>query len=158
MDRARALGGELIEVHEWLRESLRRLLADLDAGNAPLPGAAPSLRTRCLGFCSALASHHTSEDRRAFPVIAAQVPALAPVLAELERDHQLVAGILRRVEEIAAGFGTASAPALRSELGGLAAVLESHFRWEERRLVTALDALDQPGGTAAGLFGSPADR
>ena len=157
IDRARALGSELIEVHDWLRQELRRLQADLADGAIPPGMAAGSLRAHCLSFCSALASHHTSEDRRAFPLLAAQLPGLAPVLAELERDHQLVAAILRRAEQIAADADEGNLPVLQAELDGLAAILESHFRWEERRLVAALNELDQPGATAADLFGL-ADR
>ena len=55
-----------------------------------------SLRTHCVAFCSAVARHHTSEDRDVFPALAAQVPVLGPVLAELQHDHRLVAGILQR--------------------------------------------------------------
>ena len=154
-DRARALGSELIEVHDWLRQQLRRLRAALADGSTRPVAAAGSLRAHCLSFCAALASHHTSEDRRAFPALAAQLPGLTAVLAELERDHQLVAAILRRAEQIAAEAGEGSLAALRAELDGLAAILESHFRWEERRLVAALNELDQPGATAADLFGLP---
>ena len=41
----------------------------------------------------------------------------------------------------------------RSEIDGLAAILESHFRWEERAIVAALDGLQEPGLTAEQLFG-----
>ena len=37
---------------------------------------------------------------------------------------------------------------LLRELDGLAAILESHFQWEERRLVNALDELDAAARTA----------
>ena len=41
----------------------------------------------------------------------------------------------------------------RSEIDGLAAILESHFRWEERAVVTALDGLTDPDVDAERLFG-----
>jgi hypothetical protein len=47
----------------------------------------------------------------------------------------LIAGIVARVEAAAAD----GAP---GELDGLAAILESHFSFEERRLREALDELD----------------
>jgi hypothetical protein len=114
-----------------------------------------SLRAHCAGWCTALTRHHTSEDQRAFPLLAAQIPELAEVLEELQRDHQLIAGIVRRVEQLAAELGTGSAQRVRSELDGLAAILESHFRWEERRIAGALNSLQPPGANSADLFGLP---
>ncbi|HSJ46866.1 MAG TPA: hypothetical protein VK923_19500 [Euzebyales bacterium] len=46
--------------------------------------------------------------------------------------------------------GPASADAVRSELEGLAAVLDSHFAYEERRLVAILNDLGDGHGTLAG--------
>jgi hypothetical protein len=53
----------------------------------------------------------------------------------MAEDHVLIAGIVARVEAAAAD----GAP---GELDGLAAILESHFSFEERRLRAALDVLD----------------
>ena len=44
-------------------------------------------------------------------------------------------------------------PDLRDTLDGLAAILESHFRWEERAVVAALDGLTDPDLSAERLFG-----
>jgi hemerythrin-like domain-containing protein len=137
----------LIEVHLWLREELARLREDvdsyLDGGERPR-----ELRAHCLTFCSALSRHHTGEDDGAFPVLAAQFPELRPVLEELRRDHHMVAGILRRLEELLGGLGPDPDPAeaqrVRAELDGLAALLESHFVYEEKRLVSALNSLSAP--------------
>jgi len=148
---ARALSRELTEIHDELRQSLRQLragLAEPDQGRSP----AWSLRAHCAGFCAALVRHHGTEDATAFPLLARQAPELAPVLAELQADHQVIAEILRRVEELAAA-GPADAGEVGGELDGLAAILESHFRWEERRIAAALDALDPVAHPAAELFG-----
>jgi hypothetical protein len=144
--RTLALGRELTEAHESLRQALRRLRTGVGS-----PGR--SLRTHCVAFCSAVARHHTSEDRDVFPALAAQVPELGSVLAELQQDHHLVAGILQRVEQLAGDSGPDDAYRVRAELDGLAAILESHFRWEERRLVAALNSLDTSGLTTKDLFG-----
>jgi hypothetical protein len=151
--RALALGSELIEAHESLRQSLRRLRAGLGSSDRAAAKTGRSLRTHCVAFCSAVARHHTSEDRDVFPALAAQVPVLGPVLAELQQDHHLVAGILQRVEQLAGDFGPDDAHRVRAELDGLAAILESHFRWEERRLVAALNSLDTSGLKTQDLFG-----
>ncbi|WP_433662281.1 hypothetical protein ACQPW1_09055 [Nocardia sp. CA-128927] len=63
--RARALSRELIDVHNWLRDELRRVTDELDH----YPGTHPTdLRAHCLAFCTALTDHHTSEDDTAFPL------------------------------------------------------------------------------------------
>jgi hemerythrin-like domain-containing protein len=146
---ARALSRELTEIHDELRQSLRQLRAGLAGGGQP----ARSLRAHCAGFCAALARHHGAEDSTTFPLLARQAPELAPVLAQLQADHQVIAGILRRVDELAAMAGPEDAGPAGGELDGLAAILESHFRWEERRISAALDTLDPAAHPAAELFG-----
>ncbi|MBC6457243.1 hemerythrin domain-containing protein [Actinomadura sp. HBU206391] len=144
--RLTAFGNQLIEVHLWLREELDRLRADVDSYLDG--GARPrELRAHCLTFCSALSRHHTGEDDGAFPVLAEQFPELRPVLEELGRDHQLVTGTLLRLEELLGGLGAAADPGpdeakrVRSELDTLAALLETHFVYEEKRIVAALNSL-----------------
>ena len=62
----------------------------------------------------------------------------------------MVAGILRRLEELLGGLGAeadpdpAEAQRVRAELDGLAALLESHFVYEEKKLVSALNTLSAP--------------
>jgi len=128
--RLAALGNQLIDTHIRLLDALD----DLRSGTPP-PRV---LADHCLAFCAAVTRHHTEEDTAVFPVLAARHPELREVLDRLERDHQLVAGMLRRVAELAADL---DADGARAELDGLAALLESHFTWEEKRLVTALNAL-----------------
>jgi hypothetical protein len=147
-DRLAAWGQELVEVHDRLRDELDRLLDGLD-GTATLDA---DLRAHCLAFCSAVGRHHTGEDRTAFPALAAQHPELRDTLEGLARDHLMVAGILQRIDETLRTAGDDPAGA-RGEIDGLAAILESHFRWEERAIVTALDGLTEPGLTAERLFG-----
>lgn len=151
-DRARALGHELIEVHIWLRTELTRLTTELDAyitGETPRPTA---LRAHCTAFCQALTAHHTSEDNTAFTALSHQFPALAPVLSELREDHVLVADIIRKLDTLLTTLTPETAPTIQRELSGLSAILESHFRWEERRIVEALNNLTSPQ-PAETLFG-----
>ncbi|NYF54390.1 hemerythrin domain-containing protein [Micromonospora purpureochromogenes] len=145
-DRLTALGNQLIEIHLWLREELAALRAGLDS-----PTGARDLRAHCLTFCSALTRHHTGEDGGAFRVLAEQAPQLRPVLDELAADHEVVAAVLRRVEELAAD--PAGVDGVRAELDGLSALLESHFVYEEKKLVAALNAVRD--GTTEELLGVP---
>ena len=127
-DRRQAYGRQLIDIHDRLRESLDALRR----------GEGADLGVHCLAFCAAVTEHHTGEDTAVFPALARRHPELRAVLDGLERDHQLIADLLRRVVALAAEPDRA---AIQRELDGLAAILESHFRWEERRLVTALDSV-----------------
>ncbi|MFD9939206.1 hemerythrin domain-containing protein [Nonomuraea sp. NPDC059023] len=135
MNQIAAFGTQLIEVHDWLRGELVRLREDLASGGRPA-----DLRAHCLAFCTAVTRHHTGEDGVAFPALAERHPELRPVIAQLEEDHQLVAHLLERIESL---DGSDPEAAL-SELDGLTAILESHFTFEERKIVAALDALDLP--------------
>lgn len=133
LERVRRMGDWVAEVHDWLRAELRELRAQLDTGG-PL-----RIRTRCLGFCSALTRHHTGEDTAIFPMLAKQFPALAPALTKLGEDHVVVA---RLQEEIRRLVDEETDPArLRTEFDRLASALDDHFAYEERTIVTALNAL-----------------
>jgi hemerythrin-like domain-containing protein len=155
-DRVVALGDELIRIHQHLRDTLNDLRTHL--GEERLRAATRrSLQEYCVGFCAAVTAHHTAEDRAAFPLLAAQYPELAPVLAELRRDHELVAGVLQGVEKLVRRLADGDDPALvRSGIDGLSAILESHFGWEERRIAAALDSLATAGRTSQELLGMSA--
>ena len=140
--RATAFGRQLIEVHDWLRSKVTALRESLVEG-APRPGAS-DLRLHCLSFCTAITRHHTGEDAAAFPALAAEVPELAGVIAKLRQDHEVVTTLLTGFEAALAD-PEVSPQALRSHLDGLAAILESHFAYEERTIVAALDELNDPG-------------
>jgi hemerythrin HHE cation binding domain-containing protein len=131
-DRLAAFGTQLIETHDRIRDELDRLRS----GEVP----ARDLRTHCLAFCAAITRHHTGEDDGVFPLLAQAHPSLRPVLAELRRDHEIVADVLRRIAELPADG------AFQSELDTLAALLETHLTYEERKLTAILDAV--PRATA----------
>ncbi|MFB8349480.1 hemerythrin domain-containing protein [Streptomyces niveus] len=147
-DRLTAFGNQLVDVHIWLREELARLQDDVDdylAGDGERPR---ELQAHCLAFCSALTRHHTAEDEGVFPELARRVPELAPVLEQLAHDHHTVTAILGRLQDLLDGVSpapdAAEARRVRGELDGLVALVESHFTYEEKKLVAALNALDTP--------------
>lgn len=135
-ERFTALGNQLIDIHHRLLDAVD----DLRAGEAP----PANLAEHCLAFCAAVTRHHTGEDATVFPELARRFPELRDVLGGLERDHQMMAGMLRRVAELAGALDTDGA---RAELDGLAALLRSHFSWEEKRLAAVLNSLE-PGAMA----------
>jgi hypothetical protein len=138
-----AFGTQLIEVHDWLRSELARLRADVAAGDQPR-----KLQAHCLSFCAAVTRHHTGEDSGAFPALAKQFPELKPVLEELANDHGLVTLMLDRLEKLDFSDSTT---AMR-ELNGIEAILESHFTYEERKIVSALNSLGSPWWTSSPDF------
>lgn len=126
---------ELRVVHDRLREALyvtRAAVGD--------PQASRDLLVFCHGFCSALSRHHDGEDRELFPAIAAAYPQLRETLRYLQQDHSMIAhllsGLQRAVDE------AASPVELDRHLEGIAAIMESHFRYEERQLLAVLEALE----------------
>jgi hemerythrin-like domain-containing protein len=157
LPRIRALGDELVAVHDELRSRLQQLRA---APKDTSPGAGRSLREHCTAFCRALTTHHSSEDTRAFPLLAQEAPELAPIIVKLAEDHELIAVLLQRVEELVDGLPDDPAPGeqlrFERELDGLAAIMESHFSFEERRILDALDRLDPEAHSTVELFGSAA--
>ncbi|MZE68051.1 hemerythrin domain-containing protein [Streptomyces sp. SID5789] len=136
---------ELRQVHHRLREALavtRAALADGTPGEA----ATRELLLYCHGFCTALDGHHRGEDRTLFPAIAAAHPELQPVLRALEQDHSMIAHLLGGLQTAVAR--AAPPEELDQHLEGIAAIMESHFRYEERQLLTVLETLElaaEPG-------------
>ncbi|MFE6736289.1 hemerythrin domain-containing protein [Microbacterium sp. NPDC057650] len=133
-----AWSDELRRVHARLREALQVTGEALAAGEQ----AAPSTRDLllfCRGFCSALDAHHRGEDRSLFPAIEREHPDLAPVLRKLEQDHSMMAHLIGGLQS---AVDSGAAPAdLSRHLDGLGAIMESHFRYEERQLLTVLETL-----------------
>jgi hemerythrin-like domain-containing protein len=138
LDRVKRMGDWLVEVHDWLRVELAKLRQQVDDGLTPELGAA-DLRTHCLSFCTALKRHHTGEDMGVFPMLAKQFPALAPALAKLGEDHQVVAQLQEEIQRLVTEEG--DPVKLREELERLTGELEAHFAYEERTVVTALNAI-----------------
>lgn len=157
-DGLRLFGNQLVEVHLSLREELTRIREDLAVHGTARPR---DLRVHCLTFCAALTRHHSGEDDAGFPALAERFPHLRPVLDELQRDHHLVTDALRALQELLDGLpaeagvaevaGTDRDPGpeapearrVRAELDTLAALLETHFTYEERRVGEALNSLPE---------------
>ncbi|MCM4079092.1 hemerythrin domain-containing protein [Paractinoplanes hotanensis] len=125
--RFRAYGNQLIGAHLRLREMVDDLYDALDEGR--------DLRLHCLTLCTAVTRHHTAEDATVFPLLAERHPELADFLGDLRRDHEIIGGMVHRLESATT----------HEELDGLSAVLETHFIGEEKRLTGVLNALEPLG-------------
>ncbi|MCC8246506.1 hemerythrin domain-containing protein [Saccharothrix luteola] len=127
-----AFGNQLVQAHIALRERLEALSDGLADG-----ARVTDLWSHCLSFCAALERHHTAEDDGVFPVLAREHPELRPVLDELGRDHRIVSDALAALGEL----GDAEPEVLQRELAGVAALMETHFTYEERKIADVLSAL-----------------
>lgn len=161
-DRLIAWDAELRAVHARLRQSLAiarvavgREADGSDTARAEAVGdaaatAAADLLLYCTGFCVALDGHHRSEDASLFPALVAEHPGLRPVVDKLMQDHSMLSSLL--VQFRGALEGGAEHGALERHLDGIAAIMESHFRYEERELLGPLSTL-RPVASASELLG-----
>ncbi|GAA1177983.1 hypothetical protein GCM10009584_19420 [Ornithinimicrobium humiphilum] len=137
-------------MHDDLREQLHTALDAVQQGRVPEP--APRPLDHCIAFCVALHEHHTGEDRSVFPALRDAAPELGDTIDALVQDHSMISWLLQRaataIERAAAGTDLG---AVAAELEGIGAILESHFRYEERTISEALDRLPDAGPLAQAL-------
>lgn len=152
-DRVLALSLQLARTHDELLDQVAAVRAALVAGRVPGP-LDRELLSHCTAFCVALDRHHTAEDDGLLPLLAREEPALAPAVENLLQDHAMIGTLLGQLVELlqraAAGDGT---DRLVGRLDGLAAVMESHFSYEERAIGAAVDRLG-PGSWTDGAIGT----
>lgn len=136
-DRLVAWAQEMQRVHARLRAAL---VIARETGTVPGEGA--DLLLYCWGFCAALSGHHRAEDDVLFPAVLlsrTDRPGLTAVLYRLRQDHSMIEHLLHGLRHaVRADCGPT---VLARHLDGLEAVMESHFRYEERELFGVLGAL-----------------
>lgn len=122
----------LIAWHRELSAAHARLRAALELAQDSLtdPAASGDLLLFCLGFCTALDGHHRSEDVGLFPELLGRHPELDETIA------YLLGGLEKAIDS------NAPPEEIGRHLEGLTAIMESHFRYEERQLFAALATLD----------------
>lgn len=130
---------ELRTVHARLREALSLVHGMVD-GEDVAPGVMTDLLLFCRGLCTALTRHHEGEDRHLFPAIAAEHPELEDTLGKLTQDHSMMSCLITGLEDALRRHEPADR--LHGHLDGLAAIMESHFRYEERQLLQVLETLE----------------
>ncbi|PJJ63823.1 hemerythrin domain-containing protein [Compostimonas suwonensis] len=147
-DRLIVWDAELRAAHSRLRKALAVTQEAVAAGD-DAPDAASDLLLYCTGFCAALDGHHRSEDAALFPALVAEHPQLAPVVEKLVQDHSMLShllGALRTALDRRDG-----AAEITSHLDGIGAIMESHFRYEERQILEPLRSLRLTGDPADAL-------
>jgi len=140
---------QLLEAHAHLRLALRTA-EDAARISADIADASRDLLLYCHGFCVALDGHHRGEDALLFPALVEQYPAAARVVSMLRQDHDMIATLLAEFDSAVRSRESPATLALHLE--GVAAIMESHFRFEERELEPLLDQLELHADPAA-VFG-----
>lgn len=144
MDAARLIAWdqELRAAHSRLRAALAATREALAAGEGT-PDAASELVLYCIGFCAALDGHHRAEDHALFPALRAEHPELGGIIDKLMQDHSMLAHLLASLRTAAERGDDAAS--IGRHVDGIAAIMESHFRFEEREILTPLRALTLDG-------------
>jgi hemerythrin-like domain-containing protein len=145
----------LVYIHNHLRselEQVRSVVAQVTAGhmNAGLARSLInqmsmrqnywSLGAFCATYCRVLTLHHAIEDSRLFVDLQSRDPELGPVIERLSEEHEVIAGILTRLD--LALVAMVKDPELLGEVdaavGRLSDVLLSHLDYEEEELLGPL--------------------
>ncbi|MFS8096196.1 LLM class flavin-dependent oxidoreductase [Lentzea alba] len=148
----RALGQQLIDVHNHLRQELnqvRALVKQVADGTLGVGAARSEINTMtmrqnnwtmgayCESYCRLITVHHTLEDRSLYPQLRRGDERLGPVLDRLSEEHRVIHDVLERVD--AALVGVVSDPKriidLQDAVDVLTDTLLSHLSYEERELV-----------------------
>jgi len=155
-DAGRALARDLVAVHDHLRSELgqlRDMIAQVAAGSLD-PGAARSgiskltmrqnqwtVGAYCESYCRLVGLHHTIEDTSLFPGLGRLDSRLSPVTARLHEEHEVIAGLLARVDSALVSLVTDPVPGMplvRAAVDLLTDALLSHLSYEEHQLLEPL--------------------
>ena len=140
-ERVIAWGQELRVVHGRLRDALQFAREAVEDGR-DTESLAKNLELFCWGFCSALTRHHGSEDSSLFPLVLSEAPELASAIGKLVQDHNMIAYLIAELEK--ALTARSKRDILLRHLDGIEAVMETHFRFEEKQLVGLLNLMAGP--------------
>ncbi|MEU6411937.1 LLM class flavin-dependent oxidoreductase [Microbispora sp. NPDC046933] len=157
--RQQANGRRLVLIHDHLRQELtqvRDALEQVAAGRSDATALRSlinqltmrqnywTLGTFCASYCRLLTTHHTIEDEHMFPMLAAAQESLAPVVARLEQEHEVIAGVLTELDAalVAMIEDPGRLDGVRDQVDLLSEVLLSHLRYEEEELVEPIARLN----------------
>ena len=87
------------------------------------------------------------QDHAWFPKLRRVNPALTPALRRLRHEHELVAGLLERVELHTAAIARepTAAASLTAALNELAEYLFAHLEWEEEAIFPTIRRMSERG-------------
>ncbi|MET9341235.1 hemerythrin domain-containing protein [Nonomuraea sp. NPDC003804] len=142
---------ELKNVHQRLEKALEEARKAIREGNRA-SALKPELREFCYTFCSAMGSHHRSEDAEFFPALLEQMPELEPIITQLTREHEVLSQLLADFQR-ALDSSESSPQELFRQINEIKGAMKAHFGFEEGSLKRALRVLDAPESDKQRMFG-----
>jgi hemerythrin-like domain-containing protein len=152
----RSYARELVEVHNHLRselDGLRDMISQVAAGSLDVATARSEINkltmrqnqwtvgAYCESYCRLVGLHHTIESTQLFPGLSRLDNRLAPVTKRLHAEHEVIAGLLARVDAALVALVTdpvRGMPALEAAVDLLTDSLLSHLSYEEHQLLEPL--------------------
>jgi alkanesulfonate monooxygenase SsuD/methylene tetrahydromethanopterin reductase-like flavin-dependent oxidoreductase (luciferase family) len=152
----RSYARELVGVHNHLRselDGLRDMISQVAAGSLDVATARSEINkltmrqnqwtvgAYCESYCRLVGLHHTIESTQLFPGLSRLDGRLAPVTERLHAEHEIIAGLLSRVDAALVALVTdpvRGMPALEAAVDLLTDALLSHLSYEEHQLLQPL--------------------
>jgi len=152
----RSYAADLVGVHNHLRSELsqlRDMISQVAAGSldvATARGEINKLTMRqnqwtvgayCESYCRLVGLHHTIESTQLFPGLSRLDGRLAPGTERLHAEHEIIAGLLSRVDAALVALVTdpvRGMPGLEAAVDLLTDALLSHLSYEEHQLLEPL--------------------
>src|SRR3984957_5857380 len=147
---------ELVGVHNHLRSELaqlRDMISQVAAGSLDVAAARSEISkltmrqnqwtvgAYCESYCRLVGLHHTIESTQLFPGLSRLDGRLAPVTERLHAEHEVIAGLLSRVDAALVALVTdpvRGMPTLEAAVDLLTDALISHLSYEEHQLLEPL--------------------
>ena len=152
----RSYARDLVGVHNHLRselDGLRDMISQVAAGSLDVATARSEINkltmrqnqwtvgAYCESYCRLVGLHHTIESTQLFPGLSRLDRRLAPVTERLHAEHEIIAGLLSRVDAALVALVTdpvRGMPALEAAVDLLTDALLSHLSYEEHQLLEPL--------------------
>jgi alkanesulfonate monooxygenase SsuD/methylene tetrahydromethanopterin reductase-like flavin-dependent oxidoreductase (luciferase family) len=152
----RSYARDLVGVHNHLRSELaqlRDMISQVAAGSLDVATARSEINkltmrqnqwtvgAYCESYCRLVGLHHTIESTQLFPGLSRLDGRLAPVTERLHAEHEVIAGLLARVDAALVALVTdpvRGMPALEAAVDLLTDALLSHLSYEEFQLLEPL--------------------
>jgi iron-sulfur cluster repair protein YtfE (RIC family) len=149
---------QLVDIHDHLRSELtniRDLVAQVLDGSIDPADARSSINQMtlrqnnwtvgayCAAYCRIVTTHHSIEDQALFPRLRQSDARLAPVVAQLHAEHEVIHEVLDAVDAALVSFVGPAHDATRLQLAidQLTDTLLSHLSYEERELLEPIARL-----------------
>jgi hemerythrin-like domain-containing protein len=158
---ARVDTGEMVLVHRVFRREFRILPALIRAVPPGRTDRAEIIGSHLANVAGALHHHHTAEDELLWPVMLDRVGLRADLVHRMEAQHDRLAGLLTRIDDLTARWRAKAGAEDRDELADVlvqaSSALDEHLTDEERELLPLVsqyvtqaewDALNERGREA----------